>query len=217
MTASQRGGGTGGQLGRAEERRHACRQRREQADMETHTEEGKQADHAVNPFTGPLVPGAGTEKQLPSSSEEERTRLERPACKGQVWSSERWLQVTVSLSEEGEAAPSLTYGFTGQMTAQSDRWGGGGAQGMKRVPDGPHFSQVDQSDKQQHGNSCTPSRVWWGLFLGLSPAAGPGPPGPPAGLSLQASLGSLVLPRQYLNDSLSLVWMFMRPNLEDFA
>lgn len=41
-------------------------------------------------------------------------------------------------------------------------FGGGGrgiAQGMKQVPDCPHFSQVDQSDKQQHNNSPTRSRV----------------------------------------------------------
>lgn len=42
--------------------------------------------------------------------------------------------------------------LTVQLTAQSDLGEGGGVQGMK-LPDCPHFSQVDQSNKQQHDDS----------------------------------------------------------------
>lgn len=52
----------------------------------------------------------------------------------------------------------LSYSLT-DSTVRIFWRGGGVAQGMKQVPDCPHFSQVDQSDKQQHNNSPTCSRV----------------------------------------------------------
>lgn len=56
VITSQRGANQRGQA-LAEVRWRACRHRGEQADMETHTEEGKQADNAVNHF---IVSGSGS-------------------------------------------------------------------------------------------------------------------------------------------------------------
>lgn len=55
-----------GSLG--EVRWHACRHRREQADMETYTKEGKQADNAVNHFIVPLLPSLGPVAVITSPS-----------------------------------------------------------------------------------------------------------------------------------------------------
>lgn len=105
----------------------------------------------------------------------------RPAR--QRWGEARRMQTDVSRqtwrrSEERQQADRAVNDFMGPLVASLSSKvlkkavsielvliEGGGAHGMKQVPDCPHFSQVDQSNKQQHDNSCRHSGVLYGLIL----------------------------------------------------